>query len=79
MSAFHSMSSPLFFLLAFVLVCSIMSNSVQSVPALSNCDPLDTERCFLPFPNNFFLRDGRIALDGHESMPIDDKGYSMNS
>jgi hypothetical protein len=48
-----------------------------SAQSLGNCDPLDPSNCMFPFPNNFWLREGKISFNS-TSLPLDQHGHSID-
>jgi hypothetical protein len=68
-----------------VLLCSAFAcAAVPAAAAPRGCDPLDPAACLLPFPNDYFLRDGRLRLRdsmmprNRDGKPIRARDYNLS-
>ena len=54
--------------LVAALTAVLLAAAAAPAPAQRGCDPLDPAHCLLPWPNDHFRKDGRLALR-NEMMP----------
>lgn len=55
----------------------LLAASCAATYGLSDCDPITPDLCMLPFPNNFWLRNGHTAFT-NATFPTDNDGHGID-